>query len=278
MINDSIFNELIRKASLAPSADNMQPWEFRKKNDTIEVFPAVSRTLPNDVMHMFTWISIGAAIQNIVIAASDYGYHANVNYISTIEKYKPAAIISFNTCKEKQSLAEYISLRCTNRNPFTHKQIEAEIIEKLNQSIQGFNANIHWTTLAADYSRLAYMDANASYIRLEHKPLHDELFSILRFTAKDIENTQFGLTTQSLGVPGYAVSFAMLLQYWSINQMISSTGIGRLVAKQLSNKLKAAGGICLITASEQNNISYMEAVLWSMAGMHIYPAIPGKNQ
>jgi len=259
MLNDTIFNELIRKAALAPSADNMQPWEFRKRNDTIEVYHAVSRTLPNDVMNMFTWISIGAAIQNIVIAASEYDLDACVNYASSNEKLNPIAIISFNKGKEKLSLAEYINLRSTNRKPFTNAQIAADVIETLNQLVQSFNANIHWTTSATDFGRLAYMDAHSSYIRLEHKPLHDELFSILRFTSKDIEKTCFGLTFESLGVPKYAVLFAKLLKYWSVNQIVSNMGIGRLVAKQLSDKLKATGGICLITATGQNNVSYMEA-------------------
>ena len=67
ILTDQLFNELIKSASLAPSADNMQPWEFRRNGDSVEVFAATKRMLPTDVSGMFTWVSIGAAIQNIVV-------------------------------------------------------------------------------------------------------------------------------------------------------------------------------------------------------------------
>jgi hypothetical protein len=258
MMTDVLFQELLEAASLAPSADNMQPWEFRKYNETIEVYCAKSRALPTDVMNMFVWISIGAAIQNITLAAAKQGLDADVTYNSTKEN-EPVAVITFKTGITKTDVAGLIGLRCTNRSPFKAEPLEANIIEQLNQSIQGYKANLHWTTSATDFNRIAYMDAHSSYIRLEHKPLHDELFSILRFTHKDMEKFRYGLTFESLDVPKFAVSFAKMLQYWSVNQMVSNLGIGRLVAKQLSNKLRTAGGICLVTALERNKIAYMEA-------------------
>jgi nitroreductase len=258
MLTDTVFYELIEAASLAPSADNMQPWEFRKQSETIEIYCACSRALPTDVMNMFVWISIGAAIQNIILAATKHELDADVAYNSANEN-EPVAVITFKPGTKKIDIADFICSRCTNRSPFSSIPLEVVLIEKLNQSIQSLNANIHWATSSTDFERIAFMDAHSSYIRLEHKPLHDELFSILRFTKKDMEKFRFGLTFESLDVPKFAVSFAKLLQHWSVNQIVSNMGIGRLVAKQLSNKLKAAGGICLITASGQNNISYMEA-------------------
>lgn len=259
MLNENLFISLIEKASLAPSADNMQPWEFRKQTNTIEVFPAVSRKLPNDVMDMFTWIGIGAAIQNIVISASEYELDAYVHYTHSLHIDKPIAIVSFVSANKENNLAKYVNSRCTNRHPFSNKPIDADTIKTLNKSIRGIQASMHWITAVSDFSRLATMDAHSSYIRLEHKPLHDELFSILRFTKKDMEKKRFGLTFKSLGVPAYAVLCAKLLQFWSINQLVSKIGIGRLVAKQLSEKLQATGGICLITAAEQSAASYIEA-------------------
>jgi nitroreductase len=126
---------------------------------------------------------------------------------------------------------------------------------------------------------MASMDANSTYIRLEHKPLHDELFAILRFTHKEIEAIRYGLTFESLEVPSFAVFFARQLQYWSVNRAISRLGFGRLIAKQLSNKLRKAGALCLVTAHRCDQIAYMEAgrameQLWLAAtaeGLSIQP-------
>jgi nitroreductase len=260
MLTDQLFNELIKAASLAPSADNMQPWEFRKQEDTIEVFCAKSRVLPTDVIGMFAWVGVGAAIQNIVVAAADNGYEAVVEYGNQVgQENSPAAIIKLSPGLGNRQLADCIALRTTNRSPFDTSPLNPALIYKLTVSIQGLDAGVHWMTEASGFERMASMDANSTYIRLEHKPLHDELFNILRFTRKDVEATRFGLTFESLEVPPFAVFFARLLQYWSVNRMISNLGFGRLVAKQLSNKLRKAGALCLVTAHRRDPAAYMEA-------------------
>lgn len=256
MLTDSIFTDLVAKASLAPSADNMQPWAFCKANNSIEVYCVNLRMLPTDVMGMFTWISIGAAIQNIVLAASSYNLTADVSYK---ENGETAAIITFTNNAKKSHLVDSINRRTTNRAAFESESIDDKLIKELDKSITGFDAKLFWTKSAKDLKKMANFDAHLSYIRLEHKPLHDELFEILRFNNKQNESLRFGLNFESLGVPKFAVSFAKLLQYWSINKIVSSLGVGRLVAKQLSNKLKKNGCICLITTLGRNRVCYMES-------------------
>jgi len=126
---------------------------------------------------------------------------------------------------------------------------------------------------------MAKMDANSSFIRLEHKPLHDELFEILRFTRKQVETTRYGLDFVSLEIPSFAVIFARQLQHWSVQKVVSRLGIGHIVAKQLSLKLHKAGALCLITAIKRDPAGYMEAgrameQLWLAAtaeGLSIHP-------
>lgn len=245
---------------LAPSADNMQPWEFKRNNNTIEVHSVKKRFLPTDVFFMFSWIGIGASIQNIVIKAEEKGLKSTVKYNNLCTAETLAATIEFkpdNTIL-KTDLAKYIKLRNTNRNPFSTNPLSSDLIQKLSSNITKFAANIHWTTHPADFKQMALMDAKSSYIRLEHKPLHDELFNILLFSKKEIEEKRFGLTFHSLGVPSFAVSFARLMQYWSITQIISKLGIGKMVAKQLSNKFKKTGAICLITSPQCSPQGYMQ--------------------
>ena len=256
MLTNSIFADLVAKASLAPSADNMQPWAFCKANNSIEVNCVNSRMLPTDVMGMFTWISIGAAIQNIVLAASSYNLTAEVSYK---ENGEIAALITFTNNAEKSHLVDSINRRTTNRVAFKSESIDDKLIKQLDDSIIGFDAKLFWTKSAKDFKKMAYFDAHLSYIRLEHKPLHDELFEILRFNTKKKESIRFGLSFESLCVPKFAVSFAKLLQYWSINKIVSSLGVGSLVAKQLSNKLKKNGCICLITTSERKRVCYLKS-------------------
>jgi len=279
MLTDQLFIELVKAASLAPSADNMQPWEFRKQGDAIEVFCSKRRVLPTDVISMFAWVSIGAAIQNIVVAASAYRLMATVEY-STLEHVDElAAIVRLSPSCVDNRLSGWIALRNTNRNPYEALPLSQPLISKFEKCTFGMNAGIHWATTTSDLDCMALMDANSTYIRLEHKPLHDELFDILRFTRKEVETTRYGLTFESLEVPSVAVFVARQLQYWSVSKAISKLGIGRIVAKRLASKLRKAGALCLVTAYQRNPIAYMEAgrtmeQLWLAAtaeGLSIQP-------
>lgn len=284
MLTDQLFKELIKSATMAPSADNMQPWEFRKNDDAVEVFPSIRRMLPTDVSGMFTWISIGAAIQNIVVTSAAHGFKADVEYLSPGKAGLPVAIIKLFPGIADGHMAEWIPARATNRNNYKTLTPENSVIAGLTQSINGLDAGIHWMTDPTGFRIMASMDANSSFIRLEHKPFHDELFEILRFSRLQVEASRYGLDFKSIGIPPGAGMFASHLKHGFVNKAVSNSGIGRLVAKMLSMKMLKAGALCLIASRQRDPAGYMEAgrameQLWLAAtakglSIHPYGALP----
>lgn len=284
MLTDQLFKELIKSASWAPSADNMQPWEFRRKGDAVEVFRAVRRMLPTDVSGMFSWVSIGAAIQNIVETSAALGFKTDVGYKSPGTAGQLVAVIRLSPGTIEDNLAEWIPQRATNRNNYKALPMEDSVISGLTKGINGLDAGIHWMTEPKGFRLMATLDAKSSFIRLEHKPFHDELFDILRFSRLQIETSRYGLDYESIGIPAVAVFFARLLRHWSVNKTVSKSGIGKLIAKMLSMRLLKSGAICLITAKHGDPAGYMEAgrameQLWLAAtakglSTHPYGALP----
>ncbi len=283
LLTDRLFDELIKSASLAPSADNMQPWEFRRKPGLVEVFAATKRMMPTDVSDMFTWVSIGAAIQNIVLTLAFHGFRSDIKYLA-FRPGHPVAIIRLCPDLADGHMIEWIPQRATNRNNYKNQPLGHNLISFLTQSIDGLGAGIHWATDPAKFRLMASLDARSSFIRLEHRPTHDELFSILRFSREEMLDSRYGLDYESLGVPAAAVFLARQLEYWSVNRLVSKSGIGRLVAKMLSMKLLNTGALCLITAKGSNPAGYMEAgrameQIWLAAtakgiAVHPYGALP----
>src|SRR5512133_1624480 len=159
MLTDQLFKELIKSAAMAPSADNMQPWEFRRQCDAVEVFPALQRMQPTDVSDMFTWVSIGAAIQNIVVTSSAYGLEPSVEYLSPGKTDQAVAVIKLSPGITDGFLAEWISQRATNRNNYKAEPLEDSVISELTQNIYGLNAAMHWTKDPKSFRLMASMDA-----------------------------------------------------------------------------------------------------------------------
>lgn len=73
--------ELVHYAIMAPSGHNTQPWKFRIQENTISIFPDFSRRLPVvDPLDRELYISLGCALENLIVAAGHEGYRASVEH------------------------------------------------------------------------------------------------------------------------------------------------------------------------------------------------------
>lgn len=73
--------EIIRLATLAASSHNTQPWKFTTGGEGIQIHPDYSRRLPVvDPQDRELWISLGCALENLLIAAGSHGYSCDVDY------------------------------------------------------------------------------------------------------------------------------------------------------------------------------------------------------
>ena len=63
---------MLRYAILAPSSHNSQPWKFRIRENEINIFA------DTDQRELF--ISVGCALENLLIAAEHFGYIHHLGY------------------------------------------------------------------------------------------------------------------------------------------------------------------------------------------------------
>jgi hypothetical protein len=72
---------LLRYAILAPSTKNTQPWKFAIAGDRIELLPDLTRWLRiSDPDQRELHISLGCALENLIVAADHFGYGCEVTY------------------------------------------------------------------------------------------------------------------------------------------------------------------------------------------------------
>jgi nitroreductase len=78
--------ELVRLATLAPSGHNTQPWLFEVCEDAVVLRPDLSRRLPVvDPDDHALFISLGAALENLLIAAGERGLASEVEAFGAAE-------------------------------------------------------------------------------------------------------------------------------------------------------------------------------------------------
>ncbi len=128
---------LVRYAVLAPSSHNTQPWKFRVSENTTDVFMDESRWLrvaDDDQRELH--ISIGCAIENLLVAAERFGLAHKVDYFPDPSNPMHAAKIEFTTdgvasSIRPDSLFPMIVVRHTHHGEYESRPIPAEVLTSL---------------------------------------------------------------------------------------------------------------------------------------------------
>src|SRR5574341_59680 len=78
--------ELVRYATLAANGHNTQPWQFAISQNAIDIHPVYARRVPVvDPHDRELWLSLGCALENLVIAARGVGYAPEVTYPDSVD-------------------------------------------------------------------------------------------------------------------------------------------------------------------------------------------------
>lgn len=194
---------LINFAVLAPSSHNSQPWAFIAGKDFIKILVEERRRLPvGDSNDRQLFISLGCAMENIIVAADYYGYSAKVDF-----KNNCAAIIRFvkkNTTGYSDHLIFSITERLVNRGQYQAKEIKPEILDLLkNQTGQDLKISIITeNTLKAKLADAALAATSAS---MADPAFRKELAGYV------ISNT----SGKKYGMPGFGLGFPTPVSYFA---------------------------------------------------------------
>jgi nitroreductase len=87
---------LLRYAILAPSVKNTQPWTFTVTASQVSLFAALERELPvADPYRRELHVSLGCALENLLVAAEHFGFGHRVAYFPAPEDDRLVATVSF---------------------------------------------------------------------------------------------------------------------------------------------------------------------------------------
>ena len=135
---------LLRYAILAPSSHNTQPWKFSVGKDEIQVFIDRTRWLKvADPDQRDLHISVGCALENLLIAAEHFGYGHQVTYFSEPANEELVATVKLKpqgqpTPFRDPALFETILNRQTNRKVYDGHPLSQNNLQHLqNCCIEG---------------------------------------------------------------------------------------------------------------------------------------------
>ena len=176
---DEQFKFLIGCAALAPSSHNTQPWKFKIAEGQIEIFADDVRWLrvaDADKREMF--ISVGCALENLLVAASRFGFEAKTEYFPQAGEENFAARVSLSPDSETKydaGLFEFIPLRSTFHGSFSEKEIPGEILREIENCRQEKGIHLYLTGDEKVRERVDYLIAESDAMQFADLAFREEL-------------------------------------------------------------------------------------------------------
>lgn len=194
------FTEIIRYATKAPSGHNTQPWHFSFSENTISIKPNFEVALPVvDQDNRELYISLGCATENLLIAATHFGYEAQViqrdNSMIKVELTKSDQLT-------EDALFYQIERRQNNRRVYNGKIINEELLKTLQSVPMDENIKIHFTEIGSPLAdTLTQYIAKGNEIQMNDKSFREELLSWMRFNSAQVKQRGDGLSYKVFGSP-----------------------------------------------------------------------------
>src|SRR5438093_13271916 len=125
--------KIVFYGTLAPTPHNLQGWRFVRRGEGLFVCMDPHRLLPVlDPTNREIYIGLGAAIENIRVAARHFGYTTDVCYFPKGEGLTTVAVLQFeeNPAEQPDGL-ELLTRRVTNRRPFRREPLDQAHLDRL---------------------------------------------------------------------------------------------------------------------------------------------------
>ena len=252
---------LIGAAILAPSLLNSQPWRFEVDTQELRLMLDSQRTLPlDDPDQRFAQMSLGAALENMLIAARAWGQQPSVRYLPWGSHPRPgmslaAASVTWKPMERARDRLLFGVLTERRSNPRTYDGRAISIPNRGQLLAQvGEEVRVHWMEERADVLAMGDLVHDAVREVMSDRAAQAERRQWLRGSDEDSRRRGDGVTPERLGLGGMAA----WISGRSMNPDSRFYGVGASsLAKDLRDRVRSSGALALLTLSARHDAGWI---------------------
>jgi hypothetical protein len=246
---------LIGAAVLAPSDWNTQPWRFEADPGSIRILVDPQRTLPrSDPDRRGAFVALGAALENLVVAARAWGLQPTVRYLPDAARGAVADVTwSDAGARRDRDLFGVIAERRTNRRNYDGRRPLPHVLAQLTAQVAD-GPRLYWLDdddALRDLGRLVY---EAVHAQVSDRKLQAEHQAWLRHDRRDAARRGDGVPVEALGLSGPANWFSG--NYYDPTSWFLRFGAGSL-AKRAREAVRSAGAAALLTVPARDESAWL---------------------
>ncbi|MDI6764748.1 MAG: nitroreductase [Thermodesulfobacteriota bacterium] len=250
--------EILYLASLAPSGHNTQPWTVKVVEPKHWIIGSdMKRWLPAvDLENRELLLSIGAFIENLVLAAGTFGYSTDIQIIAKNRTDTEIADIRLKKDKVQDFPLEKIKERRRVRNNFLDLEIKADDIKYITKhdtrsclipTVSPHSFYFPNNSPQGKYFREGTIEANRT--QAFRDPAQEELANWIRWSNKEAKKYRNGLTAESMEITGIA---GLYVRNFYNRQSVLKKGFREQTVDIVAKQVKTCGGWLLVTSSDSN--------------------------
>jgi hypothetical protein len=235
--------ELVRMASLAASGHNTQPWKFAVGDNVIEIHPDSSRRLPVvDPSDRELWISLGCALENLLITARANGFTPHVIYPDKAESIRVELTAG---TPQTSPLAAAILVRQNTRSEYDGRPLGNADLNQLHALPAEPGVTLHFLTGSSATEMVVDYVTQGTLKQYADKAFLDELAHWLRFNKREALASPDGLYTRMTGNPE--------VPRWLGQLFLTSTKPQQLADADAKKLRSSAGTVVIASATEDRS-------------------------
>lgn len=246
---------LIGAAVLAPSEWNTQPWRFEVENSTLRLLSDPTRLLPwNDPDARGLMISLGSALENLLIAARAYGLRTTVEYLPHGGANGVVAEVTWANGDVRRDLPLFaaIPLRRTNRREYDGRGLfpdrRAQLVAQVPEGL-----SLRWLDDRDAVRAVAKIAHDAVHAQAEDDRAAGEQYAWMRF-GNEARQRGDGVPIDNLEL-GTVTSW-MASRYFNPKSWFSRFGPEH-AAREARDGLRSAGALALLCAPRRDQTQWL---------------------
>lgn len=247
---------LLKYAILAPSMYNSQPWLFRVAGSACTFYKDTKVQIKEaDREGRGLYISIGAALENLIIASKYFGVFGGIEYIVDDEK-DAAARISFKfgddavIDKEYEKLVDFMPRRQNARGVFKTENLPLDLLPRLSmlQLLDDFiGIRADFITNKAQILSLGKLNSDGLKLASRSSAFRAEMANWLRSN----------YTADNDGLPGYALKVPGPLSL-IVPSLVRLINFGPLLSYLDFQGFRSAPAVCVLGSQENNPTAWLK--------------------
>lgn len=264
---------VVHAIRLAPSGGNSQPWSVAVTPAAIDIHLVPERTSAMDVAFRGSYVSIGAAAFNAVVAAAQHDMKASITEFPNGPGSDPVISIAITPGGDPALSELYPEMvaRVTNRNIGRRRKLSAEWVRDLQDEADRAGARLHVVTDPTELAALADILAESDRIRFLTPMLHQQMMNELRWPARD--RAALGIDVNALGLDPSDMAKLAVARRVDVMTQLASWGVGAALGDSTRDRVNASSAVAVLTVPSDSASQYLRGgtaveQLWIRAGQH----------